>query len=202
MATVSAGLTVSVDGYYAGPDDGPGCGLGKGGERLHYWVFGGPWRYDDEPTDARRAQGADEAFLDEALTRAGAVICGRGTYEAAGAWGGSNPWDVPLFVVTNRVADQPDPEQGFRFVPSLDAALAQAREAAGDKTVNIMGGGGLIREALEAGEVDELVISTAPVVLGRGKRLFEDFDRDLDLRKVKAWDSPLATHVSYHVVKR
>jgi dihydrofolate reductase len=196
--TVSAGLTVSVDGYYVGPDDGPDRGLGVGGERLHYWVMGGPWTYDDET--AFEASGADAAFLDEAMTRCGAVICGRGTYEGAGAWGGSNPWEVPLFVVTHRVDDQPDEGQGFAFVPDLETALAQARASAGDRMVNIMGGGTIIREALAAGVVDELYVSTAPVVLGRGKRLFEDFDHDIDLEKVRVWDSPLATHVQYRVV--
>ena len=198
-ATVTAGLTVSVDGYYAGPDDGPGCGLGVGGERLHYWVFGGPWTYAGEH-DVGNAEGEDEAFLKDSLDRCGAVVCGRGTYEAAGAWGGRNPWDVPLFVVTHRVEEQPDPEHGFTFVPDLATAVEQARAAAGDRAVNIMGGGALVREALAAGVVDELVISTAPVVLGRGKRLFEGFDHDLDLHKLRVWDSPLATHVLYRVV--
>ncbi len=198
--TVSAGLTVSVDGFYVGPGDGPGCGLGVGGERLHYWVFGGPWSYDEErPTGA--ADPADAAFLDESLARAGAVICGRGTYDAAGAWGGSNPWDVPLLVVTHRVEDQPDPEHGFLFVPDLAAALARARDEAGERAVNVMGGGGIIHEALAAGVVDELVISTAPLLLGRGKRLFEDLALDLDLEKLQVWDSPRATHVRYRVVR-
>ncbi len=198
--TVTAGLTVSVDGYYVGPDDGPGCGLGVGGERLHHWVFGGPWTYDSQrPTG--EADAADAAFLEESLARAGAVICGRGTYEAAGAWGGNNPWDTPLFVVTHRVEDQPDADRGFVFVPDLRAALALAHEAAGGRAVNVMGGGGIISEALAAGVVDELVISTAPLLLGRGKRLFEDLDLDLDLEKVQVWDSPRATHVRYRVVR-
>ena len=200
MGTTSASLTVSVDGYFVGPDDGPGCGLGFGGERLHYWVFGGPWTYDEQDRNLGEADGVDATFLDEAISRLGAVICGRGTYEAAGAWGGSNPWEVPLFVVTHRVDEQPDDDKGFTFVPDLRTALDKARSAAGEKAVNIMGGGSVIREALAAGEVDELTVSTAPVVLGKGKRMFEGFDRDIDLEKVKVWDSPLATHVTYRLV--
>ncbi len=85
MNKVIAGITMSVDGHITGPNDGPGRGLGVGGERLHYWVFGGPWTYDSPPTG--EATGEDKAWLDEAVAEAGAVISGRGTYEAAGHWG-------------------------------------------------------------------------------------------------------------------
>ena len=89
MGQVVAGITVSVDGFIAGPGDGPGCGLGVGGERLHYWVFGGPWSYDSP----RRGEpvGVDKAWLEETMGANGAVIAGRGTYEAAGHWGDKNP---------------------------------------------------------------------------------------------------------------
>ena len=99
-------------------------------------------------------------------------------------------WDQPfpgtLFVLTHRTADQPAAESGFRFVSGLDTAFAQAAEAAGDGDVGVGGGADVIRQALAAGKVDELVISTAPVILGAGKRLFEGFDRDIDLAVVKA----------------
>jgi dihydrofolate reductase len=202
--TVTCTLTVSVDGYYAGPDDEPGRGLGRGGERLHYWVFGGPWTYEQEAAGEMQggATGVDREFLDAYGAREGAVICGRNTYESAGAWGGSNPFGVPLFVVTHRPEDQPDEDAGFRFVPTFEAALTEAGEAVGaDGIVNVMGGGATIRQALDAGVVDRLVISTAPVVLGGGKRLFDGNTLDVDLRKVKVWDSPLATHVEYEVVR-
>ena len=80
MAKVTAGITMSLDGYTTGPNDGPGCGLGEGGERLHYWVFGGPWSYDEEPRG--EATGADKEYLEESFGRSGAVIGGRNTYEA------------------------------------------------------------------------------------------------------------------------
>src|SRR5262245_9417461 len=95
MTKVLAGITTSVDGYVAGPDDRAGQGLGVGGERLHYWVFGGPWTYDHEPEGG--AKGEDAAWLEEAMSTLGAVVSGRWTYEAADHWGGENPWDMPLF---------------------------------------------------------------------------------------------------------
>jgi len=80
VTKVAAGITISLDGYITGPNDGPGRGFGDGGERLHYWVFGGPWSYDREPRG--EATGADKEFLDDAIGRCGAVIGGRNTYEA------------------------------------------------------------------------------------------------------------------------
>src|SRR2546428_562484 len=100
MTKVTANITTSVDGYITGPNDGPGRGLGEGGERLHYWVFGGPWSYDEHQEG--EAIGVDKEFLDRAFARLGAVVGGRNTYEAAEAWGGSNPWNVPIFIVTHR----------------------------------------------------------------------------------------------------
>jgi hypothetical protein len=91
MSTVIATITTSVDGYVAGPDDGPGCGLGVGGERLHYWVMGGPWTYETEH-DPNGMTGVDKEFFDEVTANLGAGICGRGMYDAAGAWGGTNPF--------------------------------------------------------------------------------------------------------------
>ena len=127
MGKIVAGITTSVDGYITGPGDGPGCGLGVGGERLHYWVFGGPWSY--ESPGRGEATGEDLAYLDEAMGANGAVVAGRGTYEAAGHWGDANPWGLPFFIVTHRPADQPDGGE-FTFTGSLDEAVEQARAAA------------------------------------------------------------------------
>ena len=155
MTKVLAGITTSVDGYVAGPDDGPGKGLGEGGERLHYWVFGGPWTYEGgakgEPT------GEDAAWLAEVISRIGAVVAG---------------------------------------VPE---AVERAKEAAGGKDVNVMGGADVIRQALDAGLVDELTIVVAPVVLGGGKRLFEGFTSSLDLEHLGVRQSPYATFTDYRV---
>jgi dihydrofolate reductase len=198
MSKVIASITQSVDGYVTGPDDGPDLGLGRGGERLHYWVFGGPWTYDDERALGDMT-GEDKVYFDGLVAGLGAAICGRGMYDAAGAWGGTNPFPGRLFVLTHRTDDAPDPATRFTFVPDLDEALRLAREEAGDRDVAIGGGADVIRQALDAGVVDELSISTAPVVLGAGKRLFEGFGKDLDLDILHVHPSPLATHVTYAV---
>lgn len=200
MGKVVAGITTSVDGYFAGPDDGPGCGLGVGGERLHYWVFGGPWSYDSGPKG--EATGEDQAWLDRAMATVGAVVGGRWTYEAADHWGGTNPWGIPFYIVTHRPEEQPDASAGFQFVEGLEAAVELARKAAGDKDVNIMGGGNIIRQALAAGLVDQLTIIIAPVVLGGGKRLFEGFEQSLDLEHLGVRQSSFATFIDYRVVNR
>jgi dihydrofolate reductase len=197
MSTVIASITTSVDGYVTGPDDHAGQGLGVGGERLHYWVMGGPWTYESEHSFGM--SGPDKEFFDEMVAGLGAGVCGRGMYDAAGAWGGTNPFGGPLFVVTHRVEDQPPAESGFTFVDGFDEALDRALEAAGDGKVSLGGGADVIRQGLASGRVDELVISTAPVVLGGGKRLFEGFTRDVDLEVRQVVSSPFATHVRYAV---
>jgi dihydrofolate reductase len=196
MTKVLAGITTSVDGYIAGPDDGPAKGLGEDGERLHYWVFGGPWSYDAEPRG--EATGEDAAWLQEAMGRIGAVVAGRWTYEAARHWGDKNPWGLPLFIVTHRPEEEPA-GGAFTFVDGVEAAVERAREAAGGKDVHVMGGADVIRQALAAGLVDELTIIVAPVVLGGGKRLFDGFDQSLDLEHIGFRQSPLATFIDYRV---
>ncbi len=198
MTKVAAGITVSVDGYITGPDDGPGRGLGIGGERLHYWVFGGPWSYASP--ERGQAAGVDKEWLEGALGANGAVVTGRGTYEAAGHWGDKNPWGVPVFVVTHRPEDQP-PGDEFIFVDGVAAAVERAKAAAGAKQAHIMGGAQVIRQALSAGLVDELSIIVAPVVLGGGKRLFEGFSASIDLEHLGARQSPFATFIDYRVKK-
>jgi dihydrofolate reductase len=198
MTKVVATITISLDGFITGPNDGPGRGLGDGGERLHYWVFGGSWSYDEEPNG--EATGADKEYLDEAMARGGAIVIGRNMYEAAEAWGGNNPFGMPLFVVTHRPEDEPT-EGGFTFVNGLDEAISRAGEAAGGKDVGIGGGADVIRQALRAGNVDELSLSIAPVILGGGKRLFDDFDRTMNLEHLGLLQSPFATHITYRVVQ-
>jgi dihydrofolate reductase len=198
MTKVAAGITTSLDGYITGPNDGPGRGLGEGGEPLHFWVFGGPWTYDEEPTG--EATGADKEFLDEGIGRVGAAVGGRNTYEAAEAWGGRNPFGVPFFIVTHRPEDEPA-DAGFTFISGVDEAIARAREAAGDQDVWVMGGADVIRQALRAGHVEELSISIAPLVLGGGKRLFDDFPTTIRLEHLALRQSPFATHITYRVVR-
>jgi dihydrofolate reductase len=196
MTKVLAGITTSVDGYITGPDDGPGRGLGVGGERLHYWVFGGPWTYDAEQRG--EPMGEDAAWLSEATARVGAVVGGRGTYEAAGHWGDENPWGMPFFIVTHRPEEEPQ-GKGFTFVAGVPEAIERATQAAGDKDVSVMGGADVIRQALDAGLVDELTIIIAPVVLGGGKSLFQGFSKSLDLEHLGVRQSQYATFINYRV---
>jgi dihydrofolate reductase len=196
---IIATITMSVDGYITGPDDGPGKGLGEGGERLHYWVFGGPWTYENEPQG--EPEGEDAEYLNEMMARVGAVIVGRNMYEAADHWGDKNPFGVPLFVVTHRPEEEPETGE-FTFVGGFDEAVSRAKEAAGDKDVSIGGGANVIRQGLDAGIVDRLDITVAPVILGGGKRLFEDFAKSLDLENQGVRQSRYATFIQYAVKRR
>jgi dihydrofolate reductase len=197
MTKVVAGITTSLDGYITGPNDGPGRGLGDNGEQLHYWVFGGPWTYDEEPTG--KPTGADKEFLDSVAANIGAVIGGRNTYEAAEAWGGQNPWGIPFFILTHHPEDA-SADAGFTFVTGLDEAITEATAAANGKDVHIMGGADTIRQALAAGHVQELTISIAPVILGAGKPLFGETAPSLRLEHVNVLQSPFATHIIYRVL--
>ena len=128
------------------------------------------------------------------------MIAGRGTYEAAGHWGGKNPWGIPFFVVTHRPAEQP-PGGEFIFAGSLAEAIDRATAAACGKRVHVMGGADLIRQALAAWLVDELTIIIAPVTLGAGKRLFDGFSESLELEHLGVRQSPFATFIDYRVKK-
>lgn len=196
MSKVVALITSSVDGYITGPNDGPGSGLGIGGERLHNWVFGGTWRYDS----AQRGQMLpdDQAWFDAQSATMGAVIGGRGTYEAADHWGDQNPWSVPFFIVTHRPDEGPE-GHGFTFVGSIADAADRARAAAGEKNVHVMGGADIIRQFLEAGLVDALTLVVAPIILGDGKRLFDGFTRSMALEQLSVRQSRFATFLEYRV---
>ena len=200
MTKVLAGITVSLDGYYTGLNDGPGAGLGEGGERLHYWVFGGPWTY------AGGAQGepaeVDKAYLDEVFSTAGAWICGRTMHDVVDGWGDDPGFGVPVFVVTHRSRETVvKGNTSFAFVTTgSDDALARARAAAGERDVIVMGGGDLLRQYLEAGVVDELTLTISPVLLGGGKRLFDGIEPpESTFERVGVVESPWATHLRYRL---
>jgi dihydrofolate reductase len=199
MSKVIAGITTSVDGYIAGPDDGPGNGLGEGGERLHYWVFGGPWSYGEELKSEMLPE--DKAWMDDMIARVGAIVGGRWTYEAANHWGDTNPWGLPFFIVTHRPEEQP-PGDHFTFVAGVPEAIDRAKAAAGGKDVHVMGGADVIRQALAANLLDELTIIIAPVILGGGKQLFDGFDPGVDLEHLGVRQSRYATFVDYRVARR
>jgi dihydrofolate reductase len=196
MSKVIASITTSVDGYIAGTGDGPAKGLGEGGERLHYWVFGGPWSYENQASS--EPSGAAREFLDRTMARTGAVVIGRWMYEAAGHWGDKNPWDVPVFVVTHRPGEEPDSGE-FVFVGGFDEAIERARAVAGEKDVAIGGGADVIRQGLRAGLVDELAIIVAPVILGAGKALFDGFATSIELEPLGVLQMEWATLNEYRV---
>ena len=148
MGKVIAAITTSVDGYIVGPQDGPEHGLGIGGERLHYWVMGGPWTYADDRRDTDGMHGADREYYESLTDGLGCGIVGRNMYDAAGAWGGTNPFPGTLIVLTHRTEDQPDSATGFLFIDGFDAALLKARELAGGGGVSLGGGADLIRQGL------------------------------------------------------
>ena len=131
MAKIIAAITMSVDGYITGPDDGPDKGLGEGGERLHYWVMGGPWSYESEPQG--EPEGEDAAYLNEMTARGGAIVVGRNMYEAAGHWGDKNPFGMPVFVVTHRPEEEPDTGSSPRETRRPCRAPATRGRAAGPR---------------------------------------------------------------------
>ena len=199
MSKVIAGITTSLDGYITGPDDRLGAGLGEGGERLHYWVFGGPWTYD-----SRRGQpaAADQSYLDEVFGSGGAFIVGRTMHDVVDGWGEDPGFGVPAFVVTHRPHEAVvKGETTFEFVTTgIVDALQRARTAAGGKNVIVMGGADVLRQYLAAGLVDDFTLTVAPVLLGAGKRLFDAMPRtDLVFDRTGVIESPFATHLRFRV---
>ena len=200
MGKVIAGITVSLDGFVTGPNDRLGAGLGDGGERLHYWVFGGAWTYDDENRGS--ASAVDQEYLDSVFSSGGAWIVGRTMHDVVDGWGDDPGFGVPVFVVTHRPHETVvKGDTTFEFVTEgIDAALEQARAAAADKNVILMGGADLLRQYLDAGVVDEFTLTIAPVLLGSGKRLFDGSERtDLGFERTSVIESPYATHLRYEV---
>jgi dihydrofolate reductase len=196
------GMTMSLDGYVTGPNDRPGAGLGDGGERLHYWVFGGPWSYGTPPTGS--AAGADRAYLDETFASGGAMIVGRTMHDVVDGWGDDPGFGMPVFVVTHRPHETVvKGNTTFEFVTDgLEAALTRATAAAGDKNVLVMGGANLLGQYLDLGVVDELVVTVAPVLLGAGKRLFDDMSRsDIVFERIGVIESPFVTHLRFRIPK-
>ena len=196
MGKVVAFITMSLDGFVAGPDDRVGVGLGEGGERLHEWMFGGESGAGGEPA------APDKAVLDDVFGNAGAWIVGRTMHDLAEGWGDEPGFGVPVFVATHRPQETAiKGDTSFEFVTDgIEAALEQARAAAGDKNVLVMGGADLMRQYLNAGVVEELALTVAPMLLGAGKPLFDGSQRtDLRLERLAVVESPRATHLRFRV---
>jgi dihydrofolate reductase len=200
MTFTSAHVTISLDGFMAGPDQTLEDPLGRGAEAVHRWMF------DDGRTEV------DRRWRDDLARPRDAYVMGRNMYgpvrgpwesygeEWRGWWGDEPPYHAPVFVLTHHAHEPIEMAGGttFHFVTGgFDAALARAREVGPD--VLIAGGASTLRQAIAAGELDELTLEIAPVLLGGGERIF-DGSIDPALEIVAAEHSPLATHVRYRVL--
>ncbi|MFY9586980.1 MAG: dihydrofolate reductase family protein [Actinomycetota bacterium] len=198
-----AGMSMSLDGYIAGPNDGPDNGLGDGGDQLHEWIYGlKSWREPHRLEGGETNQ--DDAVMKEAFERAGAFIMGRRMFDnAEEAWGDEPPFQRPVFVLTHR-AREPLAKKGgttFTFVTDgIESALSQAREAAGGKDVAVAGANA-IQQYINTGLLDEIEVDLVPISLGGGVPLFANIDDDIRFEKTRIVDSPAVTHLWYRVVK-
>jgi dihydrofolate reductase len=203
MGKLRFDITMSLDGFIAGPNDGPDLGLGEGGEQLHQWVFDlASWREPHGLSGGVTNQ--DSEILEEAIEATGAVIVGRRMFDNAKGWGEDPPFHVPVFVVTHEAReDLVKGDTTFAFVTDgVESALDRAKAAAGDKDVSIGGGADIAQQYLKAGLIDEIQIHIAPLVLGGGIRLFDQLgDAQIELEKTRVIDSPQVTHLKYRVVR-
>ena len=179
-------MSMSLDGFIAGPDDRPGQELGRGGGRLFNWL------------DDRDGPGINGQVYGEALAT-GAVISGRRTFELAGRWGGDHHAGVPINVLTHHVDDGDEPPGSARFYTDVTRCAADARAAAGDSAVMVHGAGAA-QALLRAGELDEVELHLIPVLLGAGRRLFDNLDSRIELELVRQLEGRDATHLRYRVV--
>jgi dihydrofolate reductase len=185
-------FTMSLDGFVAGPDVSVEDPMGKGGERLHEWMF------NDSPD-----RGVDPEMAREMFGLVGAAILGRRTFDVGLAPWGDTPYPVPCFVLTHeRRQDLPMKSSTFTFVnDGIESALHQARRAADGKDIVVMGAD-VAQQYLKAGLVDELVLQIAPVLLGKGTRLFDGIgDDQIELHRERLVGSPFVTHLRFSVAK-
>ncbi len=193
MSKVVLDMSLSVDGFVAGPDDTLGRGLGADGEVLHGWLAEG----GDDRTSLRPADGPGALVIDEVL-RTGAVLVGRRTFELAGGWGGDHHDGVAIFVLTRNPPDEPPPGSAT-YVTDVEQAVARAKEAAGDRDI-LLHGASAAQALLRAGLVDELQLHLVPVLLGQGRRLFDDLPPDhIELELVRELEGPGVLHLRYRV---
>jgi dihydrofolate reductase len=199
MNRTTAHVSISLDGFLAGPNQDRDNPIGVRGLELHQWHIGD---VIDE---------ADRPAIDDVMQRRGAYVMGRNMFgPIRGSWGGEDwrgwwgpepPYHAPVFVLTHHPRESIAMEGGttFHFVTDgFEAALAQARAAAGNEDVAIAGGASTLRQAFAAAAIDELVLDIIPVLLGNGERLFDGVE-DPGLRPVEVIASPRATHVRYRV---
>jgi dihydrofolate reductase len=198
MNDTTCHMSISLDGYVAGPDQSLERPLGRRGMELHHWHLN------------EQLNEADARVQSLLMRPRGAYVMGRNMFgpirgpwseDWRGWWGDDPPYHAPVFVLTHHAHDPIEMAGGttFHFVTDgFDAAFSRACEAAGDRGVDIAGGASTVRQALAAGVIDELVLDIAPVLLGAGERIFDDVP-DPGLEPVEVIHSPLATHVRYRV---
>jgi dihydrofolate reductase len=204
MTFTTCHVSISLDGYLAGPDQTLETPLGVGAEELHRWMF---------PADGETQHENDQKSREHLAKERGAYVMGRNMFgpvrdgwetwdgEWRGWWGDEPPYHAPVFVLTHHEHDPIEMEGGttFHFVTDgFDAAYARAVEAAGDREILIAGGASTIRQAFAAGVLDEIVLDVSPVLLGAGERLLDGVT-DPGLSPVEVLASPRATHVRYRV---
>ena len=190
-------MSMSLDGFIAGPNERPDNGLGDGGHRLHEWALTAP-NASDKVIELGRA-GVNGQVVDEFMST-GAVVCGRGTFEPAGGWGGDHHDGVPIFVLTRH---KPENDMGHwplvSYVTDVATAMTRAKQAAGDKNV-LVHGAGTAQLALAAGVLDELEIHLIPVLLGQGRRLFDHLSPEhIELEPTRVLEGDGVTHLHYRV---
>jgi dihydrofolate reductase len=193
-------MSMSLDGFVAGPNEGPGNGLGDGGARLHAWLLSGaPPGGSGVP--GLVTEGVNGQILRETMST-GAVVAGRRTFEWAGGWGGDHHDGVPIFVYS-RTPPQIDISRWplVSYVDDAGAALELAQDAAGDRNV-LVHGAATAHAALAAGALDELAIHVVPVLLGAGRSLIGDVDRPVALEQLRVLEGEDGvTHLRYRVVR-
>ena len=206
MSKVVLELSVSLDGFIAGPNDNPDNGLGDGGDALFRWYSSGDTDFPLPGTDTVfKISRASAEFLRPSWLNIGASVTGRRTFDIARGWGGNPPGgaDEPHFVVTHTVPQAwVKPGSPFTFVTDgVESAVRQAKKAAGDKNVDVMGAS-IAQQCLKAGLLDEIQIDLAPVLLGGGVRLFDHLDNaPIELEPLAVVQGLNVTHLRYRVVK-
>jgi len=203
MGKVSVGLTMSLDGFIAGPNDGPESPLGEGGDRLFDWFSGGDTEYGLPGTEMMfRVSRQSAELLREAHARMGAFVTGRRTFDISNGWGGSPPLGVPTFVVTHSVPNEWIYEGSpFEFVTEgLEEAVERARAAAGEMDVAV-GAASVAQQCMRAGLLDEIHVDLVPVLLGDGVRLFEHLgEGPIELESTRVVEGAGVTHLTFRVV--
>jgi dihydrofolate reductase len=212
MSRLTSQISISLDGFAAGPNQSAEEPLGEGGEGLHDWVVvTESWRAQHGKEGGER--GADSDVAAEATRNIGATIMGRNMFGPPGGgewdeswrgwWGDEPPFHTPVYVLTHHAREPLEMQGGttFHFVTDgIESALEQARAAAGDQDVAVAGGASAIQQYLAAGLLDELYLHIVPILLGGGERLLENAGKPT-LEPVEVVASPAVTHVKYRVVR-